>query len=222
MTRPCSVQPEATKFNKNPFKNGRKDMVALRVIRTLKIFRIITMILIGLYITTCATVFILLRLTNLSYYVIISGSMKPEINIDDVVVSRNLTETEVAQSLEVGDIATYFDGSSYVTHRVYDKSTDKETNETVFVFKGDNNNTVDRLRIRSNQIRGKQIYTLSNAAWIFEYINSIYGTISLISVLALLFVIENTLTYAINLKLQALQQKNNGETDLSDNLQPSC
>ena len=100
----------------------------------------------------------------------------------------------------------------------------KETNETVFVFKGDNNNTVDRLRIRSSQIRGKQVYTLANFAGLFEFINSIYGTITLISILALLFVLENTFAYAINLKLTKLQSENsseNGESKLNDDLQPS-
>ena len=155
---------------------------------------------------------------------IVSGSMQPEINIDDVVVCKVLSETEVDQNLDVGDVATYFDGKAYVTHRVFDKSTDKETNETVFVFKGDNNNTVDRLRIRSSQIRGKQVYTLANFAGLFEFINSIYGTITLISILALLFVLENTFAYAINLKLTKLQSENsseNGESKLNDDLQPS-
>ena len=194
----------------------------MKGIKVLKAFRIFARILIGLYLIFCLTGFILLRLSDLSYYVIVSGSMKPEINIDDVVVSKNLNETEVAQNLDVGDVATYFDGKSYITHRVIDKSKDKETNETVFVFKGDNNNTVDRLRIKASQIRGKQVYTLVNAAWIFEFINSIYGTITLISILLLLFLVENTFTYAINLKLTKIHSENNGETKINDNLQPSC
>ena len=100
----------------------------MRVVKALKISRVIILVIIGLYLTVCFAGFFLLRFSNLSFYVILSGSMKPEINIDDVIVSRNLNETEVNSTVNIGDVATYFDGKSYVTHRVYDKTTDKDGN----------------------------------------------------------------------------------------------
>ena len=184
----------------------------MRVVKALKISRVIILVIIGLYLTVCFAGFFLLRFSNLSFYVILSGSMKPEINIDDVIVSRNLNETEVNSTVNIGDVATYFDGKSYVTHRVYDKTTDKDGN-TVFIFKGDNNNTIDRYSVTTSQIRGKQVYNLQNFAWMFEFLNSIYGVITLISILLLLFITENTLAYAINMKLSVKEK---------ETIQPVC
>lgn len=191
----------------------------MRVVKALKIFRAITWIIIVLYLLMCFAGFVLVKMSNLSYYVILSGSMQPEINVDDVVVSQNLDETEVDQKVSIGDVATYYDGKSYVTHRVYDK-TSSQDGETVYIFKGDNNNTIDRYSVKATQIRGKQVYTLKNFAGIFEFLNSIYGMIALISVLLLLFMVENTLAYAINYQHEKLQSKTDGEAIPNDNLQP--
>ena len=192
----------------------------MRVVKALKIIRAVTYFIIGLYLVLCFVGFFLLRLSNLSYYVILSGSMQPSINIDDVVVSRKLNETEVNASVDVGDVATYFDGKSYVTHRVYDKTTDKNTGETVYIFKGDNNNTIDRYSVKASQIKGKQVYNLKNGAGLFEFLNSIYGIVTLVSILLLLFMVENTLAYAINYKLSKLQSQNTDGEQTVDNLQP--
>lgn len=192
----------------------------MRVVKALKIIRAVTYFIIGLYLVLCFVGFFLLRLSNLAYYVILSGSMQPSINIDDVVVSRNLNETEVNTSVDVGDVATYFDGKSYVTHRVYDKTTDKNTGETVYIFKGDNNNTIDRYSVKAGQIKGKQVYNLKNGAGLFEFLNSIYGVVTLVSILLLLFMVENTLAYAINYKLSKLQSQNTDGEQTVDNLQP--
>ena len=144
------------------------------MIKVLKISRIFILVIICLYLVCCFAGSYLLRFSNLSFYVIQSGSMQPEINIDDVVVAQKLDETEVYSVLKEGDIATYFDGSAYVTHRVYEKTVN-ENGENVFIFKGDNNNTIDRYSVKPEQIRGKQIFIIPDGEWIFEFLNSIYG-----------------------------------------------
>ena len=47
-------------------------------------------------------------------YVIISGSMRPEIEIGDIVVAKNVSEDE----LNVGDIICFRQGQSVITHRI--------------------------------------------------------------------------------------------------------
>lgn len=190
----------------------------MRVVRVLKIGRIVLWVIIVLYLILCLAGFYLLRLSGLNYYVILSGSMQPEINVDDVVVSRSLNETEVNSAVNVGDEATYFDGSSYVTHRVYDKTTDKDGN-TVFIFKGDNNNTIDRYSVKASQIRGKQVYILRDFAWMFDFLNSFYGVAAMISILLLLFMTENTLAYAVSYKQSRLESS--GQKTVDD-LQPKA
>lgn len=188
----------------------------MRSIRVLKIFRIVTISLIILFLLSCACLFILLKCCNLSYYVILSGSMQPEIMVDDLVVSKNLSENEVYDDLNEGDIATYFDGKDYITHRVYEKGFDESKGMAMFVFKGDNNNTIDRNTVMANQIRGKYLFSIRNGSGIFGFINSIYGLITLVSILVLLFMIDNTLVYVMNMKI--LKLKNSSEDENSKNV----
>ena len=187
--------------------------------RLLKILRVITWVIIVLYLLICVVGFLFLRHPQLSYYVILSGSMQPEINIDDVVVSRNMDADEVTSSLEIGDVATYYDGKTYVTHRVYDKTVLPNGN-AVFIFKGDNNNTIDRYSVKADQIKGKHIYNLQGMGWLFEFLNSTYGLITLICILLLLFTVENTFAYVLNAKQSKRQSETGGEQPV-DNLQPT-
>lgn len=189
----------------------------MRVVRYMTVSRIILWVITGVYLILCFVGFYLLRFARLDYYVILSGSMKPEININDVVVSKSLNEAEVNSAVNVGDIATYFDGKSYITHRVYDKTTDKDGN-AVFIYKGDNNNTIDRYSIKASQIRGKTVYILKDFAWMFSFLNSPYGVTALISILLLLFMTENTLAYAIRYQ-QYKNKSEQNEKQTVDNLQ---
>jgi len=184
----------------------------------LKIGRVIVYILQIVFLLLCIGLFILLKCCNLSYYVILSGSMRPEINIDDLVVSQNLNERDVYDALNVGDIATYFDGKDYITHRVYEKEIDSKTGLGAFVFKGDSNNTIDRNTVYSTQIKSKYLMKIDRGAYYFEFINSIYGIISLVTILMILFLIDNTLVYSINLKIKGSnkEQEDGSENNVSD------
>lgn len=191
----------------------------MKSIKILKGCKIAVYILIGLFIIACITGFILLKCVNLNYYVIQSGSMQPEINIGDVVVSQNLNETEVYNSLEVGDIATYYDGQNYVTHRVYDKAFDKEHNEGLFIFKGDHNNTIDKNSVKASQVRGKMVYNLKGGSDLFGFVHSVYGIVTLVAILLMLFMIDNTLEYAIKLKTQKISHSSdNADTSHVENI----
>ena len=67
-------------------------------------------------------------------YVIISGSMEPNLNIGDIVITKKISKDK----LKEGDIISFRQGQSVITHRI------KEviyTNEgTEYKTKGDNNN----------------------------------------------------------------------------------
>ncbi len=63
--------------------------------------------------------------------VVVSGSMSPAIEVDDMVIVRRQS------AYEKGDIVMYRDGDSLVTHRV------EEVTETGYITRGDANNTAD-------------------------------------------------------------------------------
>jgi len=74
--------------------------------------------------------------------VVLSGSMEPELRVDDVIVVRE------ADSYEVGDIVVYQKGSTLIVHRIIAK--DGET----AVTQGDANNVADA-PIAIQAIKGK-------------------------------------------------------------------
>lgn len=84
-------------------------------------------------------------------YVIISGSMEPELKIGDMVVAKNAKE----EGLKVGDIICFRQGESIITHRISEIIT---TNEGIqYKTKGDNNNAEDSGTIMEKVIEGKMV-----------------------------------------------------------------
>ena len=70
-------------------------------------------------------------------YVIISGSMKPELDIGDIVIVKSAK----IEKLQVGDIISYRQGQSVITHRITEIILEGE--QVQYKTKGDNNNTED-------------------------------------------------------------------------------
>ncbi len=84
-------------------------------------------------------------------YVIISGSMQPELEIGDIVIVKKVGKNQ----LEKGDIISFRQGQNVITHRIYEIVT--EDNETKIATKGDNNNVKDDKSITYADIEGKVI-----------------------------------------------------------------
>lgn len=84
-------------------------------------------------------------------YVILSGSMQPEIDIGDIVIVKDVEENE----LQNKDIISFREGQTVITHRIIDIQT--VDNEKQFTTKGDNNNSADNNVISADVIEGKVI-----------------------------------------------------------------
>lgn len=84
-------------------------------------------------------------------YIVISGSMKPYLNIGDIVVAKETKE----DSLKDGDIICFRQGQSVVTHRISEIF--EENNEKRYKTKGDNNNAEDSGSISYKLIEGKVV-----------------------------------------------------------------
>lgn len=82
-----------------------------------------------------------------SMAVVISGSMSPAIEVDDMVIIHRQSE------YECGDVVMYKDGDSLVTHRV------AEVTDTGYITKGDANNTPDP-PIAADRVVGKTVLVI--------------------------------------------------------------
>lgn len=105
--------------------------------------------------------------------VVVSGSMEPELSVNDLIVVKP------CDVYAVGDVVVFSSGASLVVHRIL--SIDGET----VVTKGDANNTADA-PIRLEDIKGRVVATLPHVGAAVEFIQSTGGTL-LILLLAVYF-----------------------------------
>lgn len=82
-------------------------------------------------------------------YVMISGSMEPNIEIGDIVVKAE-------ENLDIGDVISYRKGQSVITHRIT-QINKNENGEIEYRTQGDNNNVEDEESIKPSNIEGKVI-----------------------------------------------------------------
>lgn len=106
--------------------------------------------------------------------IVISGSMSPEIEIDDLVVTKKQNE------YHVGDIVTVDNGKSFVTHRIIE-----ETPEG-FITKGDANNAPDAFVATSENISGKVIRVFPGGG---KYVAALQSPLGMMCMVLLAFVL---------------------------------
>ena len=84
----------------------------------------------------------------------ISNSMQQEFEVGDIIISKEVSEN----SIKTGDIITYREDDTIITHRVCDIV--KENNQIKYITKGDSNNTIDDNLVDYNQIEGMYCYKI--------------------------------------------------------------
>ena len=99
------------------------------------------------------------------FYIVLTGSMSPEIEISDMVVVK---ETDI-EKLTEGDIITFRSQASgnTITHRINHIN---EKNE--IITKGDANNSIDHGVVKEEQIVGKVTLSIPRIGYIFQFIQN--------------------------------------------------
>ena len=114
-------------------------------------------------------------------YVVLTGSMLPEIKPKDVVV----TMKKPAEELEEGDIITFLSSDTrlsniIVTHRIVEKKYDVASNKYKFRTKGDANNTEDFALAEEHNIIGEVVFRVPKIGYIQEILATRGGMIIII------------------------------------------
>ena len=114
------------------------------------------------------------------FYVIVSPSMVPTINVNDAIVVHRQEGSEI----DVGDIITFSStDSSYpgltVTHRVVKKDS-VDSNSYVFRTKGDNNFSEDPSLVKDENIYGKVIFKITNVGYVRQFLSTGIGFVLLV------------------------------------------
>ena len=114
-------------------------------------------------------------------YVVLSGSMLPNIQIKDIVVTKKIPE----EKLNVNDIITFISpdprfGGISVTHRIIEKMYDETQGVYTYRTKGDANNIADSVPVTNANILGKVILKIPKVGYIQEILSSKGGLIILV------------------------------------------
>lgn len=118
-------------------------------------------------------------------YVIISGSMEPNLQIGDIVIVKKVVQNELKQ----GDIISYRQGQSVITHRIAEVI-DKE-GKVEYKTKGDNNNAEDSGIISYEMIEGKVIKHISQVGKIAIILQK-KGTIIFIILILYIYILYSS------------------------------
>lgn len=95
---------------------------------------------------------------NMSMYSVISESMSPRINKNDIIIVKRGYKND---EFRVGNIITFKNSDGeIITHRIEEIVLSDLQN--AYITKGDNNETVDEEIVRYEDIIGKVIYTMPN------------------------------------------------------------
>lgn len=112
-------------------------------------------------------------------YVVLSGSMVPDINIMDIVVTKKVPASE----LEVEDIVTYIApdrGGISITHRIIDIYYDEALGTYSYRTKGDANNVADSSLVPNENVLGKVILKIPKLGYIQNILASKGGLIFIV------------------------------------------
>lgn len=100
------------------------------------------------------------------FFVIVSGSMTPEIDVGDIVITKH------DENIESGKIIAYRKDSTIIVHRVVKNL--KVNDEVMYQTKGDQNNVEDRELVAKSKIEGVVVgkipYVGNVLMWLYNHL----------------------------------------------------
>lgn len=134
-------------------------------------------------------------------YVVLTGSMLPEIKVKDVVITK---KTE-GKDLKEGDVITFASTDSrfagtIITHRIIKKNPKTDKEGFTFQTKGDNNNVADSALVTEGNIFGKVILKIPKLGYLQEFLAADGGWIIVILIPCLAVISYDIVKLAKGLK----------------------
>lgn len=131
-------------------------------------------------------------------FIVITGSMEPNINIGDFIISKKVSQNE----LKVGDVITFrlSDEQDTITHRIIN-IIDKDEKK-LYQTKGDNNDTPDKELIDYEKIVGRVSFRIPKIGKYISYVFTGTG----ITVIILIMLLHYTFTNERKIRILAREE----------------
>jgi len=114
---------------------------------------------------------------------IVSESMEPTLEINDVVVVQKCEPTK----LKEGDIITFQQEERVISHRIQDITEERGTIK--FKTKGDNNEIADPDQVEPKQVYGKVLFSIKKIGKAINYIQNARGFINIAIFAVIVFIL---------------------------------
>lgn len=114
---------------------------------------------------------------QLNSFVVISGSMEPTLNINDLIFNVKVKEDK----LKKGDIISFSEGNNVVTHRI--NNIIEEEGKKYYETKGDNNPNIDEKMTEYDNIVGRYIFKIPKVGYSIRNMQTQVGIFAIIVIL---------------------------------------
>lgn len=147
--------------------------------RGFKILGILSDVVLGILLFAILSL-VLLRIVGIDTYVVMSGSMEPEIHTGSLCfINTNEDYSEIQQ----GDIIAFCRGEVIVTHRAI------AVTEQGIETKGDNNDVSDGITTVQENYVGKTVVSIPYAGYIMWNLTNVHGKLPLILIIIMLLLL---------------------------------
>lgn len=145
------------------------------------ISRILVLLMIIVTLITAVRAFVYRKYDFLGYrlFIIMSGSMEPNINVADVVITK-----EPKKDLQKGDIIAFQNSKTVTVHRIVDVY--QEEDKVLYQTKGDNNNTADEKKVKLSEVKGEVVFKIPKLGKVLLFISS--HIVIFVSILVLIII----------------------------------
>ncbi len=136
---------------------GKGGKVAFKILQRMLMLLLVFLLLCNIYVIMAKKITgsMTADVFGFSMAVVASGSMEPALSVNDVIIIKE------QENYGEGDIITFAQGNSLVTHRILEKS------QTGFITKGDTNNVPDAKEVKMEDVVGKTVFVIPAAGkWI--------------------------------------------------------
>ena len=114
---------------------------------------------------------------------IISESMEPTLEVNDVVVVKKCAPDEFKEK----DIITFQQEERIISHRILDITEEEGTIK--FKTKGDNNEIPDPDKVEVGQVYGKVLFKINKIGKVISYIQNVRGVINIVIFAVIVFIL---------------------------------
>ena len=132
----------------------------------IRIYKVIQAMLLVVTVSLILGLGFLVVILDINPYVIVSGSMEPELPVGSVCLV-NCQNKEP----EVGDMISYKAQDTIITHRVIEKTDDG------YITKGDSNSVADPGIVKPKQIFGTCIYSVPKIGYAVMFMKTLKGIV---------------------------------------------